>query len=496
MTTINTNGSARTLTIPNLVNGQIYRARVSAVNNYGQGPFANWIQVTPSQFSTDEYYYDNVLSMHFDNDGSGSFIDSSAYQRTISGNATLSNTQSKFGNSSVYFDGASMLTVPSSSDLDLGDIYTIEAWVLSNDTSRDAGILARGQYQGNQGGRWDGLTFSIRTSSAVNVYFYATNNGNEQILTVPNALTQGQWTHVAVVRNGTNGYVYINGILGGSISNLNTNNASSRNLLIGRWDYDRADEPEVTSHMYFNGYLDDVRITKGVARQISVPVAPSPNLGPASAVPSAPSNLNVSEDQGIVSLSWSRPSSPRVIDTRAPITYYGVEYSSNGGSSWTEHSVVSGGSLLTRSISGLPANTPYLFRVRAQNSVGFGPYSSTANISTLTNAPSGVSAIGDDNQAYVSWTAPTPNNSSIRDYGIQYSTDSGASWYTYSHSPSTNTLINVTGLNNTLNYSFKVAAVNFAGTGIYSGSSSSISLAPRSDNLYNKTRILLHLDSN
>ena len=49
---INTNSSARTLTIPNLVNGQIYRARVSAVNNYGQGPFANWIQVTPSEFST------------------------------------------------------------------------------------------------------------------------------------------------------------------------------------------------------------------------------------------------------------------------------------------------------------------------------------------------------------------------------------------------------------------------------------------------------------
>ena len=65
MTTINTNGSARTITIPNLVNGQIYRARVSAVNNYGQGPFASWIQVTPSQFSTDEYYYDNTLNINF-----------------------------------------------------------------------------------------------------------------------------------------------------------------------------------------------------------------------------------------------------------------------------------------------------------------------------------------------------------------------------------------------------------------------------------------------
>jgi hypothetical protein len=195
-------------------------------------------------------------------------------------------------------------------------------------------------------------------------------------------------------------------------------------------------------------------------------------------------------------LSWNRPSIPRVVDTRAPITYYGVEYSSDNGSSWTEHSVVSGGSLLTRSISGLPSNRPYLFRVRAQNSVGFGTYSSTANISTLTNTPSGVSAIPDNNQAYVSWTAPTPNNSSIRDYSVQYSSDAGNSWTTFSHSPTIDTLINVTGLNNSSDYVFKVAAVNLAGIGTYSSNSSSINVAPRTDNLYNKTRILLHLDSN
>ena len=153
-------------------------------------------------------------------------------------------------------------------------------------------------------------------------------------------------------------------------------------------------------------------------------------------------------------------------------------------------------SATNRRLSNLTSGSSYLFRVRAQNSVGFGPYSSTANISTLSNAPSGVGAIGDDSQAFVSWTAPTPNNSSTRDYAIQYSSDAGSSWTTFSHSPSINTLINVTGLDNTFNYRFKVAAVNFAGTGIYSTDSSSISLAPRTDSLYNKTRILLHLDSN
>jgi len=492
MTTTNTNSSARTLTIPNLVNGQIYRARVSAVNNYGQGPFANWIQVTPSEFSTDEYYYDNTLLMHFDNDGSDSFVDSSAYQKTITsyGNTILSNTQSKFGNSSSYFNGdTSYLRVASGPDFAFPSDFTIECWVYFTNSSRGyQGII--GAHSGSDQTGW---VLYLETNNIL-TFNSGAGSGWTGAVSSGETITPNEWHHIAVSRSGSSLRIFIDGTLKGTITS-NVNIASGSVIDIG--DYTCLNQYGYNFTM--SGYIDDLRITKGVARYVSnfsVPVAPAPNLGPASTVPSSPSNLTVSEDQGIVSLSWSRPSSPRVVDTRAPITYYGVEYSSDNGSSWTEHSVVSGGSLLTRSISGLPANTPYLFRVRAQNSVGFGPYSSTANISTLTNVPSGVSAIGDDSQAYVSWTAPTPNNSSIRDYGIQYSPDAGGSWYTYSHSPSIDTLINVTGLNNTSNYSFKVAAVNLAGTGIYSSDSSPITVAPRSDNLYNKTRILLHLDSN
>jgi hypothetical protein len=306
----------------------------------------------------------------------------------------------------------------------------------------------------------------------------------------------GTWSHVAAVRSSGVLKLFLDGNQVGSDSSFTVNitRNNSYGLSLGAYTLSNG-----SSSDYFNGYLDDLRITKGVARYINsftVPSAPFENIGPSASVPSEPLSLTVSEDQGIVSLSWTKPTVPKAIDTRSPISYYGVEYSNNDGSSWTEDSVVSGGSLLTRSISGLPPNTSYLFRVRAQNSVGFGNYSSTANISTLTNVPSGVSAIGDDNQAYVSWTAPTPNNSSIRDYAIQYSSNAGASWYTYSRSPSTDTLSSVTGLSNGSDYIFRIAAVNLAGTGIYSSDSSPITVAPRSDNLYNKTRILLHLDSN
>ena len=324
-------------------------------------------------------------------------------------------------------------------------------------------------------------------------------NGDSPIITKNTAtpITTGEWHHIAAVRSSGSLSLYLDGQQLGSsdsfTSNITRNN--SYGLSVGAYTLSNG-----SSSDYFNGYLDDLRITKGVARYLEnfvSPISSFPNNGPAPTVPSEPLGLAVSEDQGIVSLSWNRPLVPKTIDNRAPISYYGVEYSSNAGSSWTEHSVSSNEqALLTRNISGLPDNTPYSFRVRAQNSVGFGNYSSTANISTLNNAPSGVNAIPDDNQAFVSWTAPTPNNSATRDYAVQYSSDAGSSWTTFSHSPSTDTLINVTGLNNSSDYVFRVAAVNLAGTGVYSSNSSSISISPRTDNLYNKTRILLHLDSN
>lgn len=158
-------------------------------------------------------------------------------------------------------------------------------------------------------------------------------------------------------------------------------------------------------------------------------------------------------------------------------------------------------SLLTQApanrVSGLTSGTSYVFKARAQNSVGYGPYSSTNStpISTL-GAVTNLTVIPDDSQAYLSWTAPSANNSAINDYSIQYSSDGGSSWTTFSHTASTNTSIIVIGLNNSSNYVFRVAAVNFAGIGTYSSVSSSVTVAQRLDTTYNKTRLLLHLDSN
>ena len=77
--------------------------------------------------------------------------------------------------------------------------------------------------------------------------------------------------------------------------------------------------------------------------------------------------------------------------------------------------------------------------------------------------------------ASVSWTAPVMLGSpALNDYVIQYSSDSGSTFTTFSESVSTSTSVTVTGLTNGTAYVFRVAAVNTIGTGPYSSNSNSV----------------------
>jgi hypothetical protein len=91
----------------------------------------------------------------------------------------------------------------------------------------------------------------------------------------------------------------------------------------------------------------------------------------------------------------------------------------------------------------------------------------------LPPAPTSVTAAVGSGQLVVSWTAPTVlSQTPITDYTVQYSSNSGSTWTTFTRSASTATSATVNGLTNGTAYVFRVRAINGVGSGSYSATSS------------------------
>jgi hypothetical protein len=99
-------------------------------------------------------------------------------------------------------------------------------------------------------------------------------------------------------------------------------------------------------------------------------------------------------------------------------------------------------------------------------------YDCGAYAAIVPAAPTGLTVTPTTGQAALAWTAPTnTGGAAITDYLIQYSSNAGSSYTTFSHTASTAASATITGLV-TGSYLFRIAAVNSAGTGPYITSSS------------------------
>jgi hypothetical protein len=213
------------------------------------------------------------LLLHLD----GSLTDSSSNPKTVTayGGASASGA-AKFGSNALTLDGNDdYLSVASNAEFDLGTSYTVECWIRPADSSTNGGILVRGTYNSSSS-EWSGLVFSMRRLGGdgfTRFYFYGTLNSNEQYVDVSNSnFPVNTWTHVAMVRSGSTGTIYANGSSVGTVSGLAANAASSADVLIGAWPNAAA------STEFFNGRIDEVRITRSVARTITAaPTAAFPN---------------------------------------------------------------------------------------------------------------------------------------------------------------------------------------------------------------------------
>ena len=177
---------------------------------------------------------------------------------TLNGDVKSSTTQSKYLTSSMYFDGTGdYLSVPYDAGFNMGATtdFTMEAWVYQINQTGNHTVFA--QYNGAgtahstaNGHRW---IFWI-DDGRVQLYQYP--DMNTQLID-SGTLNLNTWNHVAVTREGSVFRLFVNG--------TQVDTFTSSTVEIGFLN-DPLTVGSYNSTGYFNGYLSDVRITKGLAR--------------------------------------------------------------------------------------------------------------------------------------------------------------------------------------------------------------------------------------
>lgn len=221
--------------------------------------------------ASDPYWNSVVLAMHMDDVG---LTDLKGHTITLVGTAARSAAQSKFGGYSALFNAATpnqgnRLSVTGTlTDFSFSGDFTVEFYM----------------YPTAFGASWGSFVVDTRNTSGGNgtglcIYYGYAPNGNK--LSVYDGTTSiettfvpplNAWSHVAVVRASGVISVYANGdLVNTPVSNSTTISCSQ--FLIGC-------SANAASTTGIAGYIDDLRVTKGVARytaNFAVPTEAFPN---------------------------------------------------------------------------------------------------------------------------------------------------------------------------------------------------------------------------
>jgi hypothetical protein len=200
-----------------------------------------------------------VLLMHADGTaGSTTFTDSSSYAHTLtaSGTGQVTTSSPKFGTGSAKFDGSAVAVVDTGNATDFqfgAGQFTIEVWAYFTSAPGTTYNTIAAQW-GSPQQSW---TFGTNNSGQLWLIGDTTGSGGYFPIQASFAPTLNTWYHLAVDRDASgNMRLYVNGAV------LITSNmpqaffASSNNCEIGG--------DGVSTN--FLGYLDEIRVSKGIAR--------------------------------------------------------------------------------------------------------------------------------------------------------------------------------------------------------------------------------------
>lgn len=218
----------------------------------------------------DPYFPNTILLTGFDEgvDGGTTTADESPSGRAITfvNQAQLDTAQFKFGPSSALFDGAGdLLRVPDSADWDFAGQFTIECSFRSTDMSSEIRrmlLAKRGEHSSNVS--WSLSWYPVAATPGVQ--FELSTNGFPSTHSVQNLsaglLAANTWHRTAVDRDGSNKIrVYVDAVMKAfKLAASGTPFSTTVPLTIG------ATNDGGAPHL---GWIDEVRITAGVARYAS-----------------------------------------------------------------------------------------------------------------------------------------------------------------------------------------------------------------------------------
>jgi hypothetical protein len=228
----------------------------------------NWMKTGARIAANDPHFASVKLLLGFEGaDGSTTIPDLSSVARgnaSVFGNAQIDTAQFKFETSSLLLDGNDdRITFGDSADWLFGgtDAFTIEAWIRFNSLTGFQTICAQ----------WDTLSSNQSwlfdfPGSANNVLRFAYSTTGANAVAVQGAWTPSAntWYHVAVDKTSAGTLrVYANGSMVASATSVPAFANSGIGLRIGTILSAGVESND------FNGWIDELRITKGVARYAS-----------------------------------------------------------------------------------------------------------------------------------------------------------------------------------------------------------------------------------
>jgi hypothetical protein len=190
-----------------------------------------------------------------------SFTDECGNSITKVSSPTYDNITKKFGSGSAYFNGSSGLYMPYSSDFVLGTSnFTFEAQFYCTSYATTKKTIIRQTKKNNANGYG---TFAVVVNTSGKLELFLSSTGSSWniagSLAGTTTISLSTWNHVAFVRNGNKFTVYLNGVAEISVTSTSSLYTSTSNYIgIGY--------TLCSISQFFSGYIDEVRVSIGIAR--------------------------------------------------------------------------------------------------------------------------------------------------------------------------------------------------------------------------------------